>query len=672
MNSTRQRKWETVNRIVFPVKDATQILPLYAIDWQPQLLDESLIDIAQKRKNIDFQHLSTPQMQKLVQGAIQRDIAPVSAEQFEVADRRTCTVHQKGHISLCTYFNAFPASYWKRWTNVEAIRFECSLQGEGELAVMRSNGRGLAVKVAGKLVNTQKEAQNYSVEIPMTNLIDGGFFWIDAFAGENTSLTISNAKWQAPIEENIPVKSSGKQSRFSIAITTFNRPTYCFDQLDSLANSPDLRMRLDTIYCIDQGTSLVSDEEGFNNLAVNLGTQLTYIKQKNLGGSGGFARGMFEAVHAAESTSVLLLDDDAINEPEAILRAVQFSDYTVQPTIVGAGMLHLDNRTVLYTQGERIDPQTVWMKASQGLEYNHDFSAQSLRDTPELHQRVDSDFNGWWMCLIPVSIIREIGLPIPVFIKFDDTEYSLRAKEHGYSTVCLPGVAVWHQAWHDKDPARTWEQYFMQRNRWITALLHHPEPNLRFIEEMIRSDLNLGLRLIYSGIALDHRGLRDILRGPEYIVSILDSALNKAKGLREKFPDAQTEATSRHFPEAQSEFISRVIPRSALSRRINGIKNVLKSFSKNQDGIHDETPQITVPAQSSTWESFEDVSSALLTSADGNSVAWVRRNTPLFRKAMRESVHLSLYLYKHWEELSITYRNYPLSDFATWETLFKR
>ena len=45
-----------------------------------------------------------------------------------------------------------------------------------------------------------------------------------------------------------------------------------------------------------------------------------------------------------------------------------------------------------------------------------------------MHRRIDVDYNGWWMCLIPTSIlIREIGLALPVFIKWDDVEYGIRA-----------------------------------------------------------------------------------------------------------------------------------------------------------------------------------------------------------------------------------------------------
>ena len=76
---------------------------------------------------------------------------------------------------------------------------------------------------------------------------------------------------------------------------------------------------------------------------------------------------MYETAKAGDSDFVLLLDDDAISEPESILRAIQFSDYTVRPVLVGGGMFHLDNRTMLYTQGERINAQRMWMYPSKSM-----------------------------------------------------------------------------------------------------------------------------------------------------------------------------------------------------------------------------------------------------------------------------------------------------------------
>ena len=96
----------------------------------------------------------------------------------------------------------------------------------------------------------------------------------------------------------------------------------------------------------------------------------------------------------------------------------------------------------------------------------HDFSVANLRQSPSLHSRLDADYNGWWMCLIPTEIIREVGLALPAFIKWDDAEYSLRARDAGFPTVSVPGVALWHVSWVGKDDSIDWQAYF-----------HGAEPN---------------------------------------------------------------------------------------------------------------------------------------------------------------------------------------------------
>ncbi len=62
-----------------------------------------------------------------------------------------------------------------------------------------------------------------------------------------------------------------------------------------------------------------------------------------------------------------------------------------------------------------------------------------------LHQCVDVDYNGWWMTLIPTKVVRQLGLSIPVFIKWDDSEYGLRAKAAGYrrSPCPVPRSGTW-------------------------------------------------------------------------------------------------------------------------------------------------------------------------------------------------------------------------------------
>lgn len=666
VSKKKQSQWQAVSRIVFPVIDQDLTMPLYAIEWTRPYLREDLLDHQARFRAIDYEHMTSAELRMLLGSTMPERLTASYSDLFSVESRDCIRIHPSKHISLCTFFNAFPASYWKRWTNVDTIRFEATVRGHGSLILQKTSGRGITTPITTIEVTDDAEHVVH-VNIPMDGLIDGGFFWVDAQAGTAGALRVSQAQWLAPVHQ----RNTQDESTFSVAITTFNRAPYCMNQLKAIAANSEVRKRLDTIYCTDQGTDLVKNQPDFRNISADLGAQLTYLQQSNLGGSGGFSRGMFETLQAGTSSYVMLLDDDAISEPEAILRAVQFADYCVKPTIVGGGMLHLDNRTVLYTQGEYIDKRSYWMKPSGDLPYNHDFAQFPLRDSPQLHRRIDAEFNGWWMCLIPIAVIKAIGLSLPIFIKFDDIEYSLRAKEHGFATVCLPGVAVWHQAWHSKDPGRTWEEYFIQRNRWITALLHETKPNPKFCYEMIYGDLLLGMQFVYSALELRHLGLRDIMRGPQYIIDSMPTKLKEVNELRKTFADTQAKPSLSDYPEPRHDFTLASKAQCRTSMRLEGAKNALASIVAHNDGVHDTQPDIAISAQDAFWRSYAHINSALVTTPDGNNIVWARRNNALYRKQLRKGAKLAQELFKRWNKLSEEYRSYNMASIEVWRTIFE-
>lgn len=674
-NSSNE-SWEVVNRVVYPLKDAEITMPLYVIPWHRSYLQRTVLDPRMNTRAIDINNLNLTDFKKL--------LADTSSHLPNVETQGVCTVLSRNslcvaagkHVSLCTFFNAFPASYWQHWTRVKTVKFTARVEGAGALQLMRSTGRGLTYPVQkfefDSSNQTNQPAQVISYEIPMTGLADGGYFWFDAKASDSSCFTVSDAEWSVPRTNKV---QSGKQpqsnSTFSIAITTFNRPSYCHNQLKAIAENKALRARLDTIYCTDQGTDLVKNQPGFNETSANLGSQLTYIQQANLGGSGGFSRGMFETLKAGKSSYTMLLDDDAISETECILRALQFADYTIKPAIIGGGMLHLDNRTVLYTQGERFTRNNVWMKPSQNLDYNHDFAAITLQDCPERHQRIDTDYNGWWMSLIPTAIMKEIGLSLPVFIKFDDTEYSIRALEHGYHTICLPGVAVWHQAWHDKDPSRTWEEYFFQRNRWICGLLHCTRPSLRFAIEMLRSDLASGLKLAYSAMRLHHMGLQDILRGPQYIVDSMPQKLGEVRKARQSFSDTQPVSDEALISEVLREHVSPFTAHDAKALRKTQKRATIKALFAHEKHTKNPRPEVAIPAQDVSWPSFVGVNTAIVTAPDGTTLNLFQRDSKLFRKMLRADALLALKMLRKWKKLSREYRSYDMASVESWEQIFR-
>ncbi|RYQ28814.1 glycosyltransferase [Bifidobacterium pseudolongum] len=660
-------QWQAVSRIVYPVLDQDLTMPLYAIEWTRPHMGEGTLDPHKDFVSLDFAQMTKSEFRSLLEDTAHAQPADGAHNVFRVNGRASLTVLAGRHASLCTFFNAFPAGYWRRWTRVDAVQFSARVRGRGTIMLFRSSGRGLFEPAGTIDVNAPTRATTVRAELAMTGLMDGGFFWFDAKAGDGDDLTIEDAAWSVPVEAR-----RGSDGTLSIAITTFNRAPYCLNQLKAIAGDANVRGRLDTIYCTDQGTDLVRDEPGFAAVAKDLGSQLTYVRQRNMGGSGGFARGMYETVKAGKSDYTLLIDDDAISEPESIMRAVQFADYCTRPTIVGGGMFHLDNRTMLYTLGERYNRASYWTQPAAGLEYNHDFATQPLRDSPKLHRRADSDFNGWWMCLIPTQIMREIGLAQPLFIKFDDVDYGLRAEDHGYHTVCLPGVAVWHQAWHAKDPSRTWEGYYLYRNHWICSLLHCTKPSWHFLYGMLFDDAKAGVELVYSAMHLHHLALRDIMRGPDYIADTLATKLGDVRKAREGFPDSATTRNRDDFPTPKAEYIANMKPRpSMIDVRLQAMKTIAKAFVSRGNGMRDTQPDLLIPSRDASWPAYAGVNSAVVTSPDGDSVAWLRRDSKLYRQQTMRGLFLAKELLKRWESLAKEYQNSDMASFEAWAKVFE-
>lgn len=170
-----ERDWETVDRVVFPTTDADMTMPLYAIAWTRPVLSDDVVNAFADFYSLDFAAMNEAELRRLL-NANRRTPADTSSQVFSVDGRTAVTVHKGHHASFCTYFNAFPASYWRRWTKVDTVRFTAEVRGAGMLQLMRSTGRGLIHPVREIPVEAVDKATTVSVDIAMDGLLDGGFF----------------------------------------------------------------------------------------------------------------------------------------------------------------------------------------------------------------------------------------------------------------------------------------------------------------------------------------------------------------------------------------------------------------------------------------------------------------------------------------------------------------
>jgi galactofuranosylgalactofuranosylrhamnosyl-N-acetylglucosaminyl-diphospho-decaprenol beta-1,5/1,6-galactofuranosyltransferase len=577
------------------------------------------------------------------------------ASDVTITGRRSITVRPGGSASLGSYFNAFPAAYWQAETGLTAVRLRIAVKGAGTITVLRSDADARPSIVEQRRMDA--ETGQLAFDLPLSGFDEGGVYWFDLTAAEE-GLALDAAEWSV---------DSPAAATATVAMATFNRPVDCLAQLRTLADDADMGRVLDRIVVADQGTDLVSDQPGFDEVAARLGKRLVLVRQPNMGGSGGFSRGMLEALERAESDAVLLLDDDAISEPEAIFRAIRFGESTRRPVIVGGGMLHLDRRSVLYAQSEQWDEKIGWVRLDRPGAYDHDFSLTPFRYASFFHRRERSDFNGWWMCLIPRELLQRTGLSLPLFLKGDDVEFALRAREHGTATVSPPGIALWHMGWGGKAPTRTWEAYFLHRNRLITELMHTPwrRPTGVLLHSFL-GDVKPLLTLQYSAVRLRAVAIADVLAGPERLPDWLSSRAAEIRALWSTFTDAVPAQATGTASEATVMPVGRVRQAVTLARVI--FRHLTRPASAGG------SPQARVAADQLGWWTFAAIDSALVDTADGRAVVRYQRSRRATVRALRRSIGLHLRLWWQWPGLAREFRDAgpALASPARWAEILRR
>jgi galactofuranosylgalactofuranosylrhamnosyl-N-acetylglucosaminyl-diphospho-decaprenol beta-1,5/1,6-galactofuranosyltransferase len=650
-----------LQRQIMPVDKDFDVIALY-VDPEEARLDADKYEIGGDQAAKDLNNAAIRQAT-----STGRSIHP---EQIE--SRTALRVKSGQRLSLGTYFNAFPASYWRRWTVVSEVRLTVRISGHGAtLVVYKSMANGRSQRVDAATVTDGTEG-TFVFDLTLAPFIDGGWYWYDVIAGDDDAV-VATAEWSA----EVPI-DRGTHGTADICITTMNRPDFCAKLLIQIGSDEQLAPYLDSVMVMEQGSAKVAESVFFPTAREALGDRLRILEQGNLGGSGGYARGQLESVRKATATYALMMDDDVVCEPEGIIRAVTFGDLARRPTIVGGHMFSLYSKSRLHSFGEIVQPWRFWWMTPLDGYADWDLSARNLRSSRWLHKRVDVDFNGWFMCLIPRVVMEEIGLSLPLFIKWDDSEYGLRARDHGFPTVTFPGAAVWHVPWTDKNDAVDWQAYFHVRNRFVAALLHSPYPRGG---RMVREDLNHTIAHLvsmqYSTVEIRHLALKDVLAGPHGLHALLPTRLAEVNAHRKQFTDAQLHAdrddlppVRRTKPPRKGRDISEVPNRRSqlLTAGLAPIRHLRATRELSKD-----YPEAEIRSMDARWYKLASYDSAVVSMNDGTSAALYRRDPAKFRELVAETVKLHDTMAREWPRLAAEYRA-ALSEITSpeaWERTFE-
>ncbi|MGV0791641.1 glycosyltransferase [Mycolicibacterium sp. XJ1819] len=570
-----------------------------------------------------------------------------------LTERTALTLEKGARASTNTYFGRLPVSYFQRWTRVTefALKLAYDAVGPARVLLRGCDSHGVERTIAAADLDG---AGVVTLTAALDEYVDGGAIWMDCKASGG-QLKITDLQWTV---------AAPRQPRPAvIAMTTFNRADACVAALAAIAADKGLLSGISAVYLVDQGTDLITTRPLFNDVATHLGDKLIYLRQPNLGGSGGFTRGMYEALRNDADPNVILMDDDILCEPETLLRLNAFANLTAKPAIVGAQMLFLRNTRRLHIQAERADMERL--SASQMVPYG-------MRDTDmvkeQQNKRVDAQYNAWWSCLIPAEVIASVGLPLPMFFTWDDIEYSVRAGAVGFPTVSLPNAGVWHAEFHLKDRDDI-KGYFGIRNAMITYALHN-EMNLvkttwwlsrKILENLVSMQYGLGYTMI--------RGVEDFLAGPSVL---RDGGVTALAAIRE---DRSRYAETKVHPAVEiTDMTGTLVNIAPPHRRVkrDRLRFVLHNRLLRQWFGWTKGGPVAVPAESNVWWHVGMYDYAVVTDASQTGVRVRRRDKA---NLTRLTWRLVLVLYRFATQATAAQTRWrealpELSSRENWERLF--
>ncbi len=431
--------------------------------------------------------------------------------------RTTCTAEEAeegwrlsgpGTFDFTTFFNGLSVIKYDRYTTARSYSLHLEL-------------KGVAARVTQTCVDTydyySRPQEKTRVEVAASDEwvpvdIELSYAPTDVIVGfvieAEGEVLLRNGYYAASVEDG-----AVREVELALSTTTFKKESYITHNIDLVrdqilggdeAISGHFRM-----YVIDNGRTL--------DAAALSGDGVTVYPNRNVGGAGGFAYGMLLAQEQGV-THILMMDDDVEVSPESIKRTYNLltivNDEYADAFVSGA-MMNYDEPDIHWEDLGFMTYNGIYksLKPVSRLSILHDCATcEAFEPAEDLYPDTKQRYAAWWYCCFPVSTIRESGMPLPLFVRFDDAEYSLRVKPR---FMTLNGICIWHLAFFMRYNAAQ-ERYQTARNGLVGQAVTGVAPETNFFVELELSMRKELCKFNYDDAELICEGLEDYLRGPEW------------------------------------------------------------------------------------------------------------------------------------------------------------
>lgn len=404
-------------------------------------------------------------------------------------------------VSFDTYFNSFSIGKWKKYTYLSNLFLNLQIEGKFQILLLHCErvNNVIYTHILDAKQFCLENMEQIKLEFPL-NYSSGLFYFKIQAIGEKVKLYGGNY-----FTETEPITPS---VNIGLAICTFKKESYVRKNMSLIS-----RHILENHDCPARGhLSIFITDNGQTIAPASYSSPIHVFPNKNVGGTGGFTRSLLEILkNDSENFShIIFTDDDITFEPDIFVRTYVFLTFLkleYQHCSLGGSTLRLENMKIQHTSGD------CWY-GGLGLQKNvkagYDLSKLDFLLKNEIEETVQ--YNAWLFSCVPLSTIRRIGLPLPIFIHRDDIEYGLR---NGAPVIHLNGIGAWHSFGAAYSGSNF---YYDTRNMMIANAIHYPGISEKRVIKFIRKKMiNSILRFRYREVDLIFRGIEDFCKGVNWL-----------------------------------------------------------------------------------------------------------------------------------------------------------
>lgn len=414
-------------------------------------------------------------------------------------------LNENDKVSTNTYFNYFASSKWLKYTKIDRFIIKLVLKGEFRIKLINS------YLVDNKVQHDVVQVRNVYVE-EKQEIIFQHIFGLDAFESmyyiEIEALSNGGQFWGGGYytEEDVVNKV-----HLGMVMCTYKREKFIERNLNMLQTIPTSLIQNIDFFVIDNAHTL---NKSLNNKNVHL------IYNKNVGGAGGFTRGLIEILLKYKNvTHVVFMDDDILLNITAIERTVLYLQYVREEhsnVFIGGATLRLDKKNLQLESGAVWHNNLLYnLKSGLNLKKEKDILINNLEES--------KSYNSWVYLCMPKKELSLDNLPMPLFVRGDDMEYGKRLTK---KLLTLNGIGVWHVPVHNK--YSSFMNYYVTRNTLILNSLYDEHFGKFSFIKMFLSRIGRELMYYrYDNVLLIMRAYTDFLKGIKFFLEEDGEKLHK-------------------------------------------------------------------------------------------------------------------------------------------------